>query len=115
MSRGKRLGARRRKLLSARDPDIVEKSMKRAMTYVPTARENMRRFDELEPLWRALINYFGADVCARVQHVEPEKIPAKLGQKAEFEKYYEEAYGRRMRDAAREEKERIASAWDGIL
>lgn len=75
----------------------------------------MSRFDELSPLWRALINYFGAEVCARVANVAPEDIPAKLGRKKEFEKYYEEAYGRRLRDAARDEKERIAAAWDGFL
>jgi hypothetical protein len=108
--------ARRRAARSV--PPRPPKSDAALREYANKAREIMRRFDQLPPYQRALINFFGADVCARVcegRSLRPEEIPAKLGRKAEFDAYYEEVYAGPERERRRAELQRQTSVWDGFL
>lgn len=104
---------RRSKFVPAPEPDA--KLTRQLAKYAWTARENMERFDRLSPYQRALVNFFGDDVLARLPSgLEERQIAKRLGKAKEFEEYWTEFS---KADQARKKAEafRVASAWDGIL
>jgi uncharacterized protein YigA (DUF484 family) len=115
MRRSAKLAQRRRaaRFVAPAEPDAeLERKLSK---YVNKARANMERFDRLSPYQRALVNYFGADVLARIsQNIAPEDIPKRLGKAKEFAEYWEQFQAPAVAAAvaaAKAEKERIASAW----
>lgn len=89
---------RSRPKLARRDPAIelggewhskgIRREAKRKREVVLPA---FRQYDALSPFDRALQSFYGpAKVGAAAQHLNPEEIPARLGNAAEFWLYWDE-------------------------
>lgn len=104
---------RRSKFVPAPEPDAKLKGQ--LAKYAWKAKENMDRFDRLSPYQRALVNFFGADVLARLPSgLEERQIAKRLGKAKEFEEYWTE-FSKPVQAKKEAEAARVASAWDGIL